>query len=574
MPGLRWLRIQIVIVGASISIAVICIAIVTLINVILVFLVQILATPPLAFQSRGTLNATRKMSLTEFRFKVDFEIPVIFLGGTNITRRPIRNQPFWVLDGHNEDYFFPEAHHIPENEGWKMPLSAIQRMERHSKQWQANQLGQLDIEAAPELENRTVSIAVQHQTYSADDLDRLCAITTISNLIALVALLGLHWVLFEPDRDLYRAEGNGYLLQGRFISRLGLAFEFQSDNMNKFEEKRIIPAIEIKELCFGLVPTLFRDIEGEDDIFTSLDDVNKFGSVDHFESFDTLELGSRSEVADTFTYLGCKPETVETFLGESRRITHLFPVSFELIGMLSRTVHVWDTSFRMLPNPTIHRWSSTSIDLLHLLATFGSRLQQPRYPLQTRQTDDILARIGSIVVLYDVEPRGCSHKLLNEIHRAIDDIDTYLREENRLAIRLTLRTHFDTVLEHLNNGSRTFLKLNSEASFIRERELTRIYFRVIFPAVVGLKSPQEEADTTKHRKHGGATSVIAEHDSDSDSCDEFWLGWDATGLDGRSHRLRKKAGLALGIEDKRANIWYCLMFRAIFWLMLHDFDKR
>lgn len=308
-----------------ISIAVLCIAIVTWINA--VYLFQILAKRSMAFQSRGTLNATKKVSLTEFRFKVDFEIPVIFVGGTNNTRRPLRHQPFWVLDGHNEDYFFPEAHYIPENEGWKMLLSAIQRMERHSKQWQANQLGQPDIDAAPELDNRTVSITVQHQTYSADDLDRSCAITTISNLIALVALLGLHWVIFEPGQDLYRAEGNGFFLQGRFISRLGLAFEFQSDNMNKFEEKRIIPAIEIKELCFGLVPTLFRDIEGEDDIFTSLDDVNNFGSVDQFKNFDTLELGSRSELADTFTYLGCKPETVEVFLSDSKRIAHLFPGS-------------------------------------------------------------------------------------------------------------------------------------------------------------------------------------------------------------------------------------------------------
>ena len=284
----------------------------------------------------------RKFRWSELRFQVLFEAPVIFVAPPDNKKRPVPDSDIWYMDGGDESYaktrtMKPDAEdnahalqasresiHTADNElaSWVTLLSALEKMEKESRAWETN----TKTKAGPHRIATyipTMAIAVQSKIRSWDSMPNVkkpYATTTISHLIEMAAILGIYWQEFDRKADQYRAEGNGYILSGSVVNDLGIVFTFEKMGRPKFQENRVIPRDEVKELCFGFVPTIFRETSGS--MESPLDiDAMKQGEM------DTLQLGSHHEIAETLVLIGCDTQTINYFLKDGKT-AHLFPSKF------------------------------------------------------------------------------------------------------------------------------------------------------------------------------------------------------------------------------------------------------
>jgi hypothetical protein len=133
----------------------------------------------------------------------------------------------------------------------------------------------------------------------------------------MAAMLGLHWKEFDQSQDRYRAEGNGCVLTGATLANLGIVFTFRISGKRKFRENRLIPADEVKGLCFVVVPTIYQ----------GFNDASSSEPLDEglFSDLSVLQLGSPQEIAQTLTLLGCNRDTTNYIYSERFNHTHLFP---------------------------------------------------------------------------------------------------------------------------------------------------------------------------------------------------------------------------------------------------------
>ena len=166
----------------------------------------------------------------------------------------------------------------------------------------------------------TLTAAVQRKKRSWDTMPagvrRPYATTTMCHMVEMAAILGVYWSEFDRTHDRYRAEGNGFIITGEKVPDLGIMFSFQVYGKNRFEENRIIPIDEVKELCFGFVPTLYRETS---------DNRRLAYPNDEPRDLSALQLSSRPEIAETLVLIGCNTNTVNYFTQEQRRDSHLFP---------------------------------------------------------------------------------------------------------------------------------------------------------------------------------------------------------------------------------------------------------
>jgi hypothetical protein len=242
--------------------------------------------------------------------------------------------------------------HTADNERatWLTLLSALQLMEHDSIKWQASQYKKEkeqflnDWQKDPNKDNkgqaeskislqtpstdlgwgkRTLSVAIQSKTRSwsavPDNVQKPYATTTLCHLIEMAAVLGLYWREFNQDSDRYRAGGNGYALSGAMHADFGLMFSFNKVGDTKFKENRLIPVNEIKELCFGYVPTIFRE-EAKICCLKRPLDAEKVPNFVH-----TLQLGSPQGFIETLASIGCNMNTQYYFSEPLKRRGHLFP---------------------------------------------------------------------------------------------------------------------------------------------------------------------------------------------------------------------------------------------------------
>lgn len=222
-------------------------------------------------------------------------------------------------------------------------------------------------------------------------------------------------------------------------------------------------------------------------------------------------------------------------------------MTFELMGMLGRNLHVRQTSFRMLPNPTIYRWDSEAFDLQRLLTNFKGHLQLS-HTVQSQQIDEIRNRIEAIEREYETAPAGRSYKLLDALHDAIDTVDDYLtRRLPADDIKDVIRRHIQEVLDKLNDGV-TFEELNKAKPLEKEAFLMDIYFGEIRGSLIHPAPPQY------HPQQQQQPSNPQEQQPEQ--------------------LLIRRATTGLSIWEKTDNIWCALVFRMLCWLMLHDFHKK
>jgi len=529
----------------------------------------------------------------ELRFEVQFETPVIFLAPPNNIRGPVPGEQIWYIDGSEQSRtetrsLLPEEQkqnddmlslkkriHTADNEraSWVVLLAALQQMEHESEQWQRRFYNaRPGNKQRQKFGERTLAVAVQKKTKSWDTMPagmtKPYATTTICHLIELASVLGLHWREFSRSENRYRAEGNGYILTGSVVAELGLVFTFQKTARTLFEEERLIPNQSIKQFCFGVVPTIFCEPHDEkDDNFRYPFDVP--------QNLAAIKLGSPREIADTFTVMGCNTTTVDYFLKDNQKMGHLFPVAFEVLGMLSRTLHGHGSGFRMLPNPTTYRWDKKSFSLWKLLEAFEDKLEGDDDITDTDQIRRIKKSLEHIC-----KARGPGKPLRTELtlplmdtlHDAVDATDVYLTGGPRdFFILGILRSHFQVLLKHLNEPTQRekFDALDDLSLDDKQSELITIYFDSIRPEVVKL-TPQRMP--TMYRPQTGNVVMPVPHVAD-DAADSSSTHSDVSGL--RDNLGRRQSGFSeKDRQDQLNDIWCTLIFRMLCWLLLHDFHKE
>ncbi|KAK0737820.1 hypothetical protein B0T18DRAFT_420652 [Schizothecium vesticola] len=345
----------------------------------------------------------------EFRFEVQFEVPVIFVARPSNQNGPMGHtskQKIVVLDGSKESYLDSRTQstaeldhefrkqrnapttgvHTADNEAatWLGMLVAIQRMEDDSRKWQQKALTNYDAPANPEgdgtvawppkaFAGHDLIVCIQRKKKSwdtiPDHITKPYATTTIAHLVEMMAMLGIYWKVMDRANDRYLAQGNGFIVSGSNVDALGLTFTFTKKGPTWFEANRVVPHYDVKELCFGLSPTTFRG-----------PGVRQY--ADEPKGLGTLQLGSMDDIAESLTVLGCNVHTVNFFRrpDANSRHGHLFPLAFELLGMIGVVLQVKGTVFRTLPNPTPFRWDPKSFELITLLTEYDRALteMQPR----------------------------------------------------------------------------------------------------------------------------------------------------------------------------------------------------
>ena len=294
----------------------------------------------------------RRFLLSEMRFQVHFETPVFFVCPANNKNGPIKNAPIHFIRGddssieetrslklstqdpHGEDGkqkvndkngaadHVRGGVHTTDNEmsTWVRLLQELHRMEHDSQAWQKEQIKGNSPAAANKYEDHKLCVALQAKKRSWDtmpsSISRPYAASTICHMVEMAAMLGIYWKEFDRSTGCYRAEGNGYCLTGSHMPDLGIVFTFQICGKSRFAENRIIPADEVKELAFGIVPTIFREKEDLRRVALSTDDTFNPGK---------LWLGSRNELAETLASIGCNTNTSNCLRDENKKHGHLFP---------------------------------------------------------------------------------------------------------------------------------------------------------------------------------------------------------------------------------------------------------
>jgi hypothetical protein len=310
---------------------------------------------------KWALTKTRRFTWDELRFEVEFEAPVIFVSPPDNKHGPIREAEIYFLDGSpqsldntwseldinpRDEYANKtkrERIHTADNEraSWTILLSAVQRMEHESAKWQKGEYENMhknvgppsaltphDLPTVPPTlyEAHTMTVALQRKRKSWDTMPatvlRPYATTTMCHLIEMLAALGIYWKEFDRKRDRYRAEGNGFMVLGEKVADLGLMFNFSIYGRSRFEDNRVIPVDQVKELCFGYVSTIYS---------VTLDTRRLQFPEDDPENLAFLQLATREEISQTLIRIGCNTNAVRAFQDAGKHTSHLFPGRFYLL---------------------------------------------------------------------------------------------------------------------------------------------------------------------------------------------------------------------------------------------------
>ncbi|OHF00908.1 modin [Colletotrichum orchidophilum] len=614
--------------------------------------------------AKGT---TKRPKLKELRLEVSFEAPIIFLAPPNNKNKPEKGD-IWSVEGTEEsctrnrlEYakIFKDSGNINDTDAekkskpiekvhtvnnelatWVYLLIAIERMEKESKEWEMIKLkGEgLPRSFTPDLPGPTLAVKVQAKERSFDanpTIKKPYATSTISHLIELAAILGLYWRVFDRDDNKYRAEGNGYSLTGSRVPDLGIVFVFEKTGPTVFEDRRVIPTSEVKELCFGRVPTFYRDKKDPDeDLEWQQEFTTSSGTGTKIE---ILQLSTPDSIAETLTQIGCNGKTT-LYYKEGKQDRHLFSVTFEVIGMLARVLHIKGRCFRFLPNPTIFSWDRESLSLQRLLIAFSGQVMHDLTVIEEEAetvtdervesaVEDIRAISDSAEGLSNVfdENPPLTGERMTLLHKAIELADTTLKKRDQEVVLDVLRRHLQEVLAAINSPEK---KGKEQVSFrdllgipleMREQRFMETYFERILWRVVPTNSAKKSKrddefvsrtihdDTEKRRSRLGngspragnaiplPTPGISTGESPTKAVDDSTPTPGISRVKTWPHRIETdllndqqeppqtsrvvelppwETIVTEHVEMQRLEIWYTLVFRMICWLMLHDFDKK
>ncbi|WZH43133.1 Modin [Fusarium acuminatum] len=506
----------------------------------------------------------------EFRTEIQFEVPVIFVSSSGSRNGPIPEAQVYSIDGTRKslddtrtDLEPPPASTMTksgrmvknERSTWLTLLSSLQKMENESQNWTRQQIMSLRPRPASATAiltsiagKHSLGVALQRERKSWDDMpasiNRPYATTTMSELIEMLAMLGIYWRDFNSTYHVYQAEGNGFLVKGHKISGLGIMFHFQALEKAVFQANRPVPTQAITQLAFGRLPTIFQ---------------SRRPAADELHDSQFVRLGSRTDIADTLAAFGCDRKSANYFLRDGAVTSHIFPITFELIGMVGQIFHIKDLCFRYIPNPCYCVWSTRGFSLQRLLVSYLKYLQEDpdmargQLPIPVNALLSPKTSIQSQVTT----PQSYSWQTQDALHSVLDQLDNILESncvEGTSTSRLSLTqdilgAHFQEVLSQMNtkpssvSSATAFPRFEGLNTNDKEDLLMKTYFQQILPAVLRTIS----------------TAFFAVKTSDS----EFHI------VKGEAAQAAEYAAHVLASKE----VWCTLVLRMICWLMLHDFDR-
>lgn len=276
--------------------------------------------------SKGT---HRRLVWREFRVEVVFETPVILVASPKNQKGPIPGRPIVYIDGTDKSYedtrVLKRAEqasatnktvarvHTADDEraSWVTLLSALQVAEEDSRKWDEAKRNKTPpkIYKIP-TPSHEIAVGLQSKTRSWDfipsSITKPYATTAVCHLVEMMAMLGVHWKVFDQIMWNLRAEGNGYILTSTTVHGLGVMVVFAITGKSKFEEGRVIPCHAVKELAFGTVPNIFD----EPDYLSNEPDAQSL----------QLEFGTPDVVATTLESLGCTQDTLARWEKDHKHI--------------------------------------------------------------------------------------------------------------------------------------------------------------------------------------------------------------------------------------------------------------
>ncbi|KAF5027123.1 hypothetical protein F66182_749, partial [Fusarium sp. NRRL 66182] len=265
------------------------------------------------------------------------------------------------------------------------------------------------------------------------------------------------------------------------------------------------------------------------------------------------------------------------------RHSHLFPVPFEILGMIGEVLHVKDTVFRVIPNPVCFYWEPATFSLSTLLYEFITSLKSLRANDEIEGSEQVTRildwadgnetrlpalRSSSTLDMMSEDVKGSRLvRELNHLRAGIEVCDDYFRGTKHSMIQKVLRVHIQEVLSLLNSQSderstrdsrrnddtmdggdipMTINDLDSAPPGDKEGLLIDLYVGTIRRNVVRIV--REQDSISKQRRARRAS------------------------IDGRgTDAAPKKPTIITELAINEA--WLTLMFRMLCWLQLHDFHK-
>ncbi|RBQ70939.1 hypothetical protein FVER14953_09267 [Fusarium verticillioides] len=511
-------------------------------------------------------SRTKAWRPKEFRTEIQFEVPVIFVTTSKTANGPIDGADVLFLDGTRKSLDDTWTDLEPPSTGtltktgrfvkneratWLVLLSSLQKMENESQNWTRQQIMGLRPRPASATAiltsiagKHTLNVALQREKKSWDDMppsiNRPYATTTMSSLIEMLAMLGIYWKDFNTFHSIYQAEGNGFLVKGHRISGLGIMFHFQALEKTVFEGNRTIPTEAVRRLTFGQLPTIFNEGHPE------------YKGSNSLYEWPFVGLGSRMEIAETLSSFGCGRKAVNYFLRDGAVTSHIFPVTFELIGMIGQVFHIKDLCFRYIPNPCYCVWSTRAFSLPKLLAAYQRYLHDD----PDMVNGELSLHVSTIFATKtgirpgDDTPQSYTWQAQDALHSVLDGLDDSLKDytlpkhasQRAYLGQEIVSAHFEELLSQLNNTSSTSSFPRFDGSN-KEDTLMRAYFHQILPAV--LRSASMTFFNTKN----------------ADS--EFQV------VKGEAAQTAEYAAYLRAAKE----VWCTFALRMICWLMLHDFHR-
>ncbi|ESU08109.1 hypothetical protein FGSG_02644 [Fusarium graminearum PH-1] len=445
---------------------------------------------------RWSNSRTKTWKSKEFRTEIQYEVPFIFVSTPGSTEGYIDGAQIHFIDGTRKSLDATRTDLEPpptstktktgrivknERATWLTLLSGLQKMENQSQNWTRQQIMSLRPRPASAQAilssvagKHSLRTALQCERKSWDDMppsvNRPYATTTMSQLIEMIAMLGIYWRDFNPTYNIYQAEGNGFLVKGHKISGLGIMFYVQALDKAIFEENRPVPNREVTRLAFGQLPNILSQV---------------------------VRLGSRKDMADTLATLGCDRTSSNYFLRDGTMTSHIFP------RMMGQVFHIKDLCFRYIPNPCYNIWSTKGFSLPRLLIAYRKHLQEDKDTAHGQ----LFIHLNTLL----------SPKTEIQLHR---DVPTSYNWQAQDALHSdVIGSHFQEVLSQMNG--QTFPRFNGSD---KEDVLMRTYFQQILPAVqiscsarfFNLKTADSEFNVVK-----GGYAQTAEKDTSSEYTDGY-----------------------------------------------------
>ncbi len=291
--------------------------------------------------------------------------------------------------------------------------------------------------------------------------------------------------------------------------------------------------------------------------------------------------------------------------------------------MLGKTLHIRDSAFRMLPNPTPYHWDKNFFNLRRLVREYGKKIGDtdsdlPFIPQIEQLTNDAVALTKALDLDKNSTTPGYSMPLLTLLHDVLDRCDAVLRAADPDLLRMVVREHFQEVLRLINDKSNAvevevdnksitsdkqpaehFDELTAASPETRQEAFMELYFFKVLTQVreravlsyarrrttqyaPSLRSRAPSVDSSHEPKLASPSSRPASPaPPQSPPPPQLKTGDSHHSVPAlqvqapdRAPQEYRGEDATTTLEEDATAVWCTLVLRMLCWLLLHDFHKR